>query len=189
MALIIRSIRCGAVISGAYSPSDSAATSTAGSCPRAMATMDSIITCKSSASRSFFVSGYTLCVSATAPAAIAFQSLSLISTPAKGSSLSIKLARSIAQLRFSGTSLLPLSSSRNGASSSFGGIMCIRSTPRPLGSSVMCRTHVKCLRRYRLSNIVGTARPSFSLPVAESTQSIPHPRPKRNPFPPHFGQA
>ena len=82
MALIIRSIRCGAVISGAYSPSDSAATSTAGSCPRAMATMDSIITCKSSASRSFFVSGYTLCVSATAPAAIAFQSLSLISTPA-----------------------------------------------------------------------------------------------------------
>ena len=77
------------------------------------------------------------------------QSLSLISSPAKGSSLSMKLASRMAQLRFSGTSLLPLSSSRKGASgvSSLGGIIWMRTTPGPVGSSVMWRTQSRCARR------------------------------------------
>ena len=57
MALTIRSIRWGAVISGAYSPSVSGATSASGACPRAMATRDSIMICRSSARRSLGVKG------------------------------------------------------------------------------------------------------------------------------------
>ena len=80
---------------------------------------------------------------------MALQSLSVISSPAKGSSRSMKQESRMAQLRFRGTSLLPLSSSRKGAfsASSRGGIMWIRTTPRPLGSRVMCRTQFRCCRR------------------------------------------
>ena len=57
MALIIRSMRWGAVISRAYSPRDSGAISASGSWPRAMATRDVIMVSKSSASRCLGVKG------------------------------------------------------------------------------------------------------------------------------------
>lgn len=82
-------------------------------------------------------------------------------------SWAILLANRMAQLRFSGISLAPFSSRRKGSSfpSARGGIMCSRTTPGPLGSSVIWRTQLRCCSQNFFSRRVIRIRISPPYPV------------------------
>ena len=80
---------------------------------------------------------------------MADQSESFNSVPEWGCSASIRLVSRMAQLRLSGRISWPFKMATNGVSRSglVQGIRWMRTTPGPSGSSVTCRTRLRCPRK------------------------------------------